>query len=243
MNQKLISIVIPAYNEQENIVACIQSIKNQSYKGLKEIIVVDNNSTDDTNFLAKKEGVIVISELIPGVCAARQAGTEIAKGDIIVSSDADTVFPVDWLEKIMNVFLENPDVVAVGGPFVLKNPPWWGYFIFTGIVFGIVKTSYYLTGRSMLFGSNTAFKKEAWEGYDITVMQGGDEILLLKQLRRKGKIIFLVDNSVITSSRRLEKGFLHFLIFYVFDYFYSLAFGRSLVPPRAIRIPKEKLKV
>jgi glycosyltransferase involved in cell wall biosynthesis len=242
MNQKLVSIVIPAYNEQEGIVECIQSIKNQSYRGPKEIIIVDNNSIDNTNALAKSEGVTVIVEKIPGVCAARQAGTLLAKGEIIVSSDADTTFPVNWLENIMNAFEKNPDIVAVGGPFILKNAPWWGELIFSDLVFGIVKAAYYFSGRSMLFGSNTAFKKEAWEGYDINVNQGGDEVLLLRQLRKKGRILFLPNNSVLTSSRRMDKGFLHFLIFYVFDYFFSLIFGRNLVPPRAIRIPKEQLK-
>jgi len=66
-----------------------------------------------------------------------------------------------------------------------------------GNVFGIVKAAYYFIGRSMLFGSNTAFKKEAWEGYDINVNQGGDEVLLLRQLRKKGRILFLPNNSVI----------------------------------------------
>jgi glycosyltransferase involved in cell wall biosynthesis len=242
MNKKLVSIVIPAYNEQEGIVECIQSIKNQSYKGPKEIIIVDNNSIDNTNTLAKGEGVTVIVEKLPGVCAARQAGTLLAKGEIIVSTDADTTFPTDWLENIMNAFEKNPDIVAVGGPFILKNAPWWGELIFSDLVFGIVKSAYYFSGRSMLFGSNTAFKKEAWEGYDITVNQGGDEVLLLRQLRKKGRILFLPNNSVLTSSRRMDKGFLYFLIFYVFDYFFSLIFGRNLVPPRAIRIPQEKLK-
>jgi glycosyltransferase involved in cell wall biosynthesis len=242
MNEKLVSIVIPAYNEQEGIVECIQSIKNQSYKGPKEIIIVDNNSIDNTNALAKSEGVTVIVEKIPGVCAARQAGTLLAKGEIVVSSDADTTYPTDWLKNIMNAFENNPDVVAVGGPYVLKNSPWWGHIIFSGLIFGAVKTAYYFTGHSMLFGSNTAFKKEAWEGYDTSKNQGGDEVLMYKQLRRKGRILFLVNNSVLTSSRRLDKGFFYFLIFYGFDYFYSLFFGKNLVPPRAIRIPKEQLK-
>lgn len=242
MNQKLVSIVIPAYNEEENIVDCIQSIKNQSYKGPKEIIIVDNNSIDNTNALAQNEGVTVIIEKMPGVCAARQAGTLLARGEIIVSSDADTTFPTDWLENIMKTFEINPDIVAIGGPFILKNAPWWGELIYGNLVFGIIKFAYYFSGRSMLFGSNTAFKKEAWEGYDITVNQGGDEVLLLRQLRRKGRIIFLPNNSVLTSSRRMDKGFLHFLIFYVFDYFFCLIFGRNLVAPRSIRIPKEKLK-
>ena len=242
MEPKLISVVIPACNEQKDIVACLRSLKNQTYKGPLEIIVVDNRSTDDTAILAKQEGATVVFEPNAGVCFARQKGTELAKGDIIVSTDGDTTFLPDWLENIKKAFSENPDVVGIGGPFILDNPPWWGNLIFTGLIFGIVKTVYKFTGRAFLFGSNTAFKKSAWSGYDTSLQQGGDEVFLLRQLRRKGRIIFLVDNPVITSSRRLEKGFLHFFIFYAVDYFYSLITHKSLIPARSVRMSQEKLK-
>lgn len=240
--QQLISIVIPAHNEEKDIRNCLRSIKNQTYSPI-EIIVADNASTDRTAAIAREEGAVVVYEAMPGVCAARQAGTEKAQGSIVVSTDADTIFHKDWIERIAETFASDPKIVAVGGSFVLDaKAPWWGNFIFTNIVFGIQKAKYKLNASVMnLFGSNTAFKKDQFEGYDTSLNQGGDEIVVLRQLRRKGKIVFLFDNAVITSSRRLDKGFLHFLIFYVFDYFYSLATGKSLVPPRAIRSQKKAL--
>ena len=239
---ELISIVIPAHNEEKDIQNCLRSIKNQTYSPI-EIIVADNASTDRTATLAREEGAIVVYEAIPGVCAARQRGTEKAKGSIVVSTDADTVFPKDWIQRIVDTFANDPEIVAVGGPFLLDTrAPWWGNVIFTNIVFGILRLRYKLTGKVMnLFGSNTAFRRDAFEGYDTSLNQGGDEIVLLRQLRQKGKIVFLFNNIVITSSRRLDKGFWYFLIFYVFDYFYSLATGKSLVPPRAIRSQKKTL--
>ena len=53
----LVSVVVPAFNEEINIVNCIKSIKNQSYKGKVEIIIADNGSTDHTRELALKENV------------------------------------------------------------------------------------------------------------------------------------------------------------------------------------------
>lgn len=238
---ELISVVIPACNEERDIRECLQSLKKQTYSNI-EIIIADNASTDNTAKIAKQEGAIVVYEAMPGVCAARQKGTERAKGTIIVSTDADTVFSPDWIQKIADTFQKDKNIVAVGGTFRLdEKSPWWGNFLFTGIVFGIMRVLYRTTGKPFnLFGSNTAFRREAFEGYDVKLNQGGDEVVLLRQLQKKGKVVFIFNNPVITSSRRLDKGFLHFIIFYVFDYFYSIATGKSMVAPRAIRLQKEK---
>lgn len=241
MNSKLVSIVIPAHNEEGGIRQCIVSLKKQTYTPI-EIIVSDNGSTDATAAIAREEGVVVVSEPMPGVCAARQKGTEKASGVIVVSTDADTVFRPDWIKNIVDAFDKNPDAVAVGGTFLLDDKaPWWGNVVFKGLIFGMMRAFYAVRKKPFnLFGSNTAFKKEGFEGYNVKLNQGGDEVVLLRQLEKKGKIIFLFNNPVITSSRRLDKGFLHFMIFYAIDYFYSLATGKSMVAPRAVRMQKEK---
>ncbi len=240
-NQKeLISIVIPAHNEEYLIRDCLQSLKKQKHDGPMEIIVVDNNSTDNTAKIAREEGAIVVFEHTPGVCSARQAGTTYAHGSIIISTDADSSFPADWVQRIYDAFEKHKNVVVVGGSFDMVDAPWWGE-IYTGLIFGLLKLNYRLTGRiACVFGSNTAFRKSAWEGYDTTMLQGGDEVVLLKQLKKHGDALMLFDNKISTSSRRLKKGFFHFLIFYVGDYFFCLLTGKSLVAPRAIRLQKEK---
>ena len=239
-HKESISVVIPAYNEEKLIRECLQSLKKQSYAGPIEIIVVDNNSSDGTARIAREEGATVVFEPMPGVCAARQAGTLAAHGSIVVSTDADTTFPTNWLERISDTFSTDPDIVAVGGSFALVDAPWWGR-IYTGIIFvGIIGLIYEVSGKiACMFGSNTAFKKSAWDGYDVKLAQGGDEVVLLRQLQKKGKVVMLFDNTVLTSARRLEKGFWHFLVYYVFDYFYCLITGKSMVAPRAIRMQKE----
>ena len=223
MNPKKVSIVIPAYNEAAHIVECLQSLKNQTYKGATEILVVDNNSSDSTRSLASREGVIVIVEPKQGVIFAREAGTKKATGDFIIQTDADTTFPPEWLAHIMEAFLGDPAVVAVAGSFVFDGGPWWGKY-FTGLLFGVTNLIYRTTGRLVYIpGSNTAFRRDVWHGYNMAFDQGGDESALLKQLQSEGTVVFLRDNAVVTSARRLKRGLLYnifvtFLFYRVIDY-------------------------
>ena len=87
------SVVIPAYNEADYLPAALRSLRAQDFPGAVEVIVVDNGSTDGTADLARRLGARVVEEHAPGVCAARQRGTLAARGEIVVSTDADTVHP------------------------------------------------------------------------------------------------------------------------------------------------------
>lgn len=247
MSEPLISIVIPAYNEEKNIAKCLQAIKAQDYTGEIEIIVVDNNSSDNTAAIASQEGATVVLEKQAGVIFAREAGTRVARGQIIVQTDADTYFEVNWLSNIMAAFAKYPEAVAVIGSFKFFDGPWWGK-AFSGLLFGITDLVHRLTKRMIYIpGANTAFKKEHWHGYNTKLDQGGDEVALLKDLRKEGKIIFLRKNSVLTSARRLEKGLLYnifviLIFYYIFDFTYRKITGRSIVSPFP-RIRKDGKKV
>lgn len=236
MANPFISIVIPAYNEGKNIEACLKSIRAQDYQGSIEIIVVNNNSSDNTAELAQKEGAIVIFESKPGVIFAREAGTQIARGEIIIQTDADTTFPTHWLSNIIETFSKHPEAIAVIGSFKFFDGPWWGK-PFTGLLFGITDLVHKISGRLIYIpGANTAFKKKAWHGYNVKLDQGGDEVALLKDLKKEGKIIFLRRNFVLTSARRLEKGLLYnifviLIFYYIFDYTFRRITGRSIVTP------------
>lgn len=208
----LISVVIPAHNEERVIADCLTSLREQTYTNGVEIIVVDNNSTDSTADAARAHGATVYVEPKEGVCFARQRGTKEALGRIVVSADADTTYPYDWLRNIADAFLDNPDAVAVAGPCIFVKAPWWGGLYYNSL-FGIVNFIFKLTGRLIFIpASNIAFKKEAWSGYDTTLRRGGDEFALLSQLKKAGRVLFLYNNPVFTSSRRLEKGILFNLL-------------------------------
>ena len=228
------SIVIPAYNEADYIAATLKSLKKLTFDGSYEVIVVDNNSTDNTAAIAAKHGATVITEKQPGVCFARQAGTQAAKGEIIVSTDADTTYDPEWLTHIDDEFNKFPDTAAVAGPCRYIGGPVWGR-AYARLLFGLVAAVYALMGRTFyVSATNIAFKKNLFDGYDTNLPQGGDELDIIRRLKKKGPVRFNNDNPTFTSSRRLERGFVYnfivsWLIFYILEYNLNRLFGRPIL--------------
>lgn len=119
----VVSVVIPAYNCAETVIVCLGSVLGQSYpRDRFEVIVVDDGSTDRTAAMAKAsaetwEGrFILVSQANAGPAAARNAGIHAASGDIVAFIDADCIAACDWLERLVHVFQQHPDVAGVGGP-------------------------------------------------------------------------------------------------------------------------------
>jgi glycosyltransferase involved in cell wall biosynthesis len=228
------SIVIPCFNEADFIAMTLESLAAQDTLAKYEVIVVDNNCTDDTVRIAHKHGARIVSEIRPGVCAARQAGTNAATGEIVISTDADTIFSPHWLSTIDADFTRDPKLIAIGGPCRYFDGPWWGkvytHFLFSGsyLYCLIVGHPFYFTA------TNIAFKKSFWTGYNLTIMQGGDELDLLHRLRRQGKVRFNNRNPTYTSGRRLSNGlfyniFVTFLFYYLGAYYLDKLFKRSII--------------
>ena len=117
------SILIPAYNEEQSISSCLNSLISVAYDD-KEIIVIDDASTDHTvqvveEYLSK--GVILVRRKINGGrAAALNSGLQKATGEVIVTTDADTIVPSNWLRRF-NLCFEQQGVVAVGGSYQAKN--------------------------------------------------------------------------------------------------------------------------
>lgn len=96
----MLSIIIPALNEERYLPKLLDSIKKQTY-GDYEIIVADHNSSDNTRKIAKKYGCkITKGGKHPG--AARNNGAKIAKGSILFFIDADCILKEDFLEKALD---------------------------------------------------------------------------------------------------------------------------------------------
>lgn len=117
--EKIISIIIPAYNAESYIQKCIKSITCQTYKNL-EIIIIDDGSTDTTfdicKSLADKDNrIILVSQPNLGVSSARNKGIELAKGDYIGFVDADDWIEEDMYEILYNSLIkENADISICG---------------------------------------------------------------------------------------------------------------------------------
>ncbi|MEK6984278.1 MAG: glycosyltransferase [Nanoarchaeota archaeon] len=92
----MISIVIPAYNEEEYLPKLLGCIKKQTYEDY-EIIVADANSTDKTRQISKKFGCKIVRGGMPAV--GRNNGAKTAKGDILLFLDADVQFESNFLKN------------------------------------------------------------------------------------------------------------------------------------------------
>lgn len=105
-NEKLISVIIPTYNREKTIIRAVDSVLSQTYKNI-EIIVVDDNSKDQTISLLEKINdhrikIIKLNEN-HGACHARNVGIENAKGDYIAFQDSDD----EWLEDKLEIQLKH----------------------------------------------------------------------------------------------------------------------------------------
>ncbi len=112
-----VSVVIPAYNEEEYLPLCLQSIRRQDYPGEYEVIAADNASEDKTARVALSWGAKLVYENKRSPACARQKGAEAATGEIIAFIDADTQAPTCWLSAIVSRFVREPETVVVSGPY------------------------------------------------------------------------------------------------------------------------------
>ncbi|RAJ93982.1 glycosyl transferase family 2 [Larkinella arboricola] len=109
-----ISIVIPAYNEEANLLHTLSSLADQQLSRPTELLVVNNNSADRTQELLDQCGVRSIIERRPGVAFARQAGLEAARGVYMANADADCLYPAGWVEAITKP-LHDPAIACTYG--------------------------------------------------------------------------------------------------------------------------------
>lgn len=108
MKPKL-SVIIPAYNEQNAIAECLNSLKQQSYTNF-EIIVVDDGSTDKTLEIVKKFQVLIHSQKHKGPGSARNLGVSKSKGEILVFVDADMTFKKDFLHDLTDPIIKGKTI-------------------------------------------------------------------------------------------------------------------------------------
>jgi peptidoglycan-N-acetylglucosamine deacetylase len=200
-----VSIIVPAYNEEELIAGCISSLKQQDYDGDIEVIVVDNACTDDTHRIARSLGVRVLRQPRKGYVHAVRAGFSEATGDIIACTDADSMAPPHWISKMV-ANLSKPGIAACSGVFTLHDGPFLLRLV--GEVAG--RMNYHLAGANMAIWRSVYL---ASGGFNPDVNMGADVDLSLR-IKRAGKII--IDRKLIvkTSGRRFQFAFFQTLWLY-----------------------------
>lgn len=119
------SVIIPAFNEQQDIEKCLLSLTHQTYpRDRFEIIVVDNGSTDKTAEIASAFADLVFDKPEGNVGAVRNYGISHASGEIIICTDADCIAPPNWIEKGVALLQSNPQHAFGGGLTPRKGAKW-----------------------------------------------------------------------------------------------------------------------
>ncbi|MFA5879352.1 MAG: glycosyltransferase family A protein [Candidatus Margulisiibacteriota bacterium] len=202
-----VSLIVPAYNEEKKIAKTLEGLKKQTYANY-ELIVIDNNSTDKTNEIAKKFTSTVFIEKEKGYIHAANTGAKMATGELITFCDADSQYPEDWLEKVVAAFKLHPEAVAVYGtcstydasPILnFINYYLYTWFLMLSRLLGLDNTS----------GFNFVMKKEGFikvQGFDPNYQKMSPDLQLGIKLKKFGKIIFDPKIKVLSSFRRFEHG-------------------------------------
>lgn len=227
----MISVIIPARNEEQNIQQCIRSVLEQDYPtSLLEVIVIDDHSEDNTYEAAlalKNTGrvsVLKLADHLDGsdstVAFKKRAltlGIEKSKGELIVTTDADCIAGEQWIANIAAVYeRQDPAMIVAPVDFSNKNNL---VEIFQSLDFmsmqGITVASLELGLGNMSNGANLAFKKSAFNavgGYEgVDNLASGDDYLLMMKINNlfPSKISFLKakDAIVYTPPQPDWKGF------------------------------------
>ena len=95
-----VTVVIPTRNEEEAIVETIQSVPNNGWCKELDFLIIDGNSTDKTRELAESSGAKVYIEPRKGYGRAYKTGFAMAKGDVIVTMDADCTYPGEEFQHL-----------------------------------------------------------------------------------------------------------------------------------------------
>lgn len=218
-----ISVVIPAYNEENYVGDTLKTVLAQNYpKEDFEVIVVDNNSTDKTGEVAESFKARVVVCKTKGVAAARQAGVEAARGQIIAFTDADAFLPESWLRTISEK-MTDPRMIAFGGQMLPKGVGPVTLFFF--VIYDIVIKIHAFFGKYILWGNNMAVRRDkimAIGGFNLKLSTSEDWDLcrrLIQKFGKEGKIEYNSSQKVWVSNRKQKN--LAIMVRYFIDGFYS----------------------
>jgi glycosyltransferase involved in cell wall biosynthesis len=221
-----ISLIIPAYNEENYLPACLDAVMQNVAGKAVEVIVVDNNSTDGTRQVVERYPTVTyVFESRKGITRARQCGFLAASGDILAYVDADTRPPAGWIEQIWEQFDKRKDLACLSGPYSFYDLNGIHNKVSTGW-FTVARPIYKITGY-MMVGGNFAIRRDVLEkmgGFDSSIEFYGEDVDIGKRANKHGRVLFSPRFIMPTSGRRMQKqGFAKIAGLYLANYF-SVAF-------------------
>lgn len=202
-----VSVIIPTYNDSEDIIACLEALADQDFpKNEFEVIVVDDGSTDNT-----KQIIEAFKEEIPnlnyqyqrnqGPATARNYGARIAQGDVILFTDADCEPFKNWISEMTTPFFEKgSNVVGVKGAYKTKQK---------SIIAKFAQAEFEDRYRKMLNSTNidfvdtysAGFKKEVFlslNGFDTSFpVANNEDVEFSYRMAAKGHKMVFNPNAIV----------------------------------------------
>jgi len=199
MKSASVSFVVPAHNEERLLPATLHAIHQDAAQCQIEceIVVVDDASTDRTAQVAAESGARVVSVAHRKISATRNSGARVARGDLLVFVDADTLINPEVLRRAIGTVASG----AVGGGASVQfdgRVPLYARVLVPALT--ATMRSMRLAAGCFVFCTKAAFEKAG--GFDETLF-GAEEIALRVALRTIGRFVVLREH-VLTSGRKLR---------------------------------------
>lgn len=216
----MISVIVCTYNRSESLQLTLKSLETlQPPAGdTWELILVDNNSTDDTRQVVENFAqstrlcVRYVLETRQGLSFARNTGIENAHGSLIVFTDDDVTVQPDWLAELAAAF-RNSDCMAIGGKIIsvwpCPRPKWFqesGPFATAKAIVSFDLGDETRPIQTDPYGANMAFRREAFTKYGMfrtdlgrigTALMGGEDTEFFRRLHKAGETVLYVATAVV----------------------------------------------
>ena len=209
MSQPKLSLIICTYNRAYFLDSTLRSLGNQFSNLDYEVIVVDNNSSDQTKEVVSTHSTILGSKLryefenIQGLSAARNRGISSSASDILSFIDDDVIVPCHFVDTVYYFFNRTSQAAASGGPvipyFTEGMPSWYGFLtkkLVSAIDFG---SSIKELKKKYPFGANMSFRRSCFDTVGVfnndlgrkgAGMLGGEEADMFKRIRNAGLKVY-----------------------------------------------------
>jgi len=214
-----ISIIVPTLNEEKHIGLLLNSLKDQSSVNF-ETLIVDGGSKDKTPQIAQHHNARVVILPEHGEFVSRNVGAKISRGNYLLFTCADIIFPKDIFQKIVDKFEKNPELVALSGPGYPFDAPLLGkleYAIYNFVRYLVAK----LPKPFKRFSTSTNFlvvrKGQFCRTGGFTVDDINADGIMGKELLDLGDVAFFLDTYIYSSARRMRNmGFIDFNKHYLY---------------------------
>jgi len=221
-----VSVIIPAYNEEKYIGACLAAIERQKFDGTYEVIVGDGHSTDRTRKIAHDYGAKVVLERFGTASGGRYAAAKVAKGRVLLFTSSDTQPTPLWVKSINDLFRDRKVAWATGN----IRPFEGNLFEHMGsVVLNIFTAILNPLGLAYVNGDNVAARADAyWKvgGFNPRLATSEDTDLGMK-LMKCGRFAFSRHATVLISMRRVRKwGYINFVLFHTGNFLSTHFFKR-----------------